>query len=71
MQINKDDQVWIKDLKQYGTVESVDGEKVKVKLTTGQSIEVLSIVIEVLDKLPSIFHWVKNVWQRLRKVFKK
>ena len=51
MQISKDDQVWIKDLKQYGTVQSVDGEKVRVKLATGQTIEVLAIMIEVLDKL--------------------
>lgn len=71
MQISKDDQVWIKDLKQYGTVQSVDGEKVRVKLATGQTIEVLAIMIEVLDKLPGIFDWIKSVWQRLRKVFKK
>jgi hypothetical protein len=71
MQISKDDQVWIKDLKQYGTVKSVDGEKVRVKLSTGQTIEVLAIMIEVLDKLPGIFDWIKSVWQRLRKVFKK
>ena len=71
MGISKNDQVYIKDLKQYGTVESVDGSKVKVKLTTGQTVQVMSIMIEVLDKLPSIFHWVKDVWLRLRKVFKK
>ena len=71
MQISKDDQVYIKDLKQYGTVESVEGSKVKVKLTTGQTVQVMSIMIEVLDKLPSIFHWIKDVWQRLRKVFRK
>jgi hypothetical protein len=71
MQISKDDQVWIKDLKQYGTVQSVDGEKVRVKLSTGQTIEALAIMIEVLDKLPGIFDWIKSVWQRLRKVFKK
>lgn len=71
MKISVNDQVYIKDLKEYGTVQSVNGEKVNVKLSTGQTIEVLAIVIEVLDKLPNIFGWVKSVWQRLRKVFKK
>lgn len=71
MKISKDDQVYIKDLKQYGTVESIDGSKVNVRLTTGQTVQVMSIMIEVLDKLPTIFNWVKDIWHRLRKVFKK
>lgn len=71
MEIKVNDQVYIKDLKEYGVVQAVNGEKVKVKLTTGQTIEVLAIVIEVLDRLPNIIEWVKSIWQRLRKVFKK